>query len=314
MLRSPRIGITTSSFGKEAPALLDDVRRAGFEVILNPTGRTMTGPELIAFLDGCPGVIAGTEKYDCAVFDALPDLRVISRVGAGIDGVDLVAARDRGIEVHATPDGPTQAVAELTLGLILALARGLLPSHQAIVAGYWDKKMGVLLEELTIGLVGLGRIGRRVTELLTPFHPRLVGCDLQPDRAWAERQGLEVVLLDTLLAQSDLVTLHVPYSPELHHLIGREAMARMKARSWLVNASRGGLVDEAALLAALESGHLAGAALDTFEKEPYSGPLRHTERVMLTPHIGAYARAARVKMERNAVTHLLTALGAGSVR
>ena len=168
--------------------------------------------------------------------------------------------------------------------------------------------MGSLVSELTIGILGLGRIGKRVATILRAFEATVIACDVQPDRAWAAGQGVAFKTREALLKESDVLCLHVPYVPALHHLIGRREFAMMKSGSYLINTSRGGLVDEEELYRALQSGHLAGAALDTFEREPYTGPLRELDNVILTPHMGSYARAARTQMERQAVEYLVDEL------
>jgi D-3-phosphoglycerate dehydrogenase len=164
------------------------------------------------------------------------------------------------------------------------------------------------LRELTIGIIGLGRIGKRVGTLLKGFNASVLGYDVQPDREWAAAQGVQLVGREQILKESDVLSLHIPYEKRLHHLIGRKELELMKSQSYLVNTSRGGLVDEEALYLALRSGRLAGAAIDTFEQEPYEGLLRELENVILTPHIGSYARAGRIKMERESVENILAKL------
>ena len=300
--------IATSTFGALDAQPLERLRRAGITVRTNALGRTLRSEELIAQAQGCAGIIAGTERYDRTVLEHLPQLRVISRVGSGVDGIDHEAARARGIVVASTPDAVSPAVAELTVGLLLDLIRAISASSTQVRRGRWEKRMGRLVGELTIGLVGLGRIGQRVAVLLGGFGARLIGCDTRPDPAWAKEHGLVLKDRDALLASCDVVSLHVPYEPSLHHTIGARELGFMPRGSFLINTSRGGLVDEAALAQALASGHLAGAALDTFEQEPYEGPLRGMDQAILTPHIGSYARQARLEMERQAVDHLLAAL------
>ncbi|MBI4342269.1 MAG: phosphoglycerate dehydrogenase [Candidatus Omnitrophica bacterium] len=300
--------IATSTFGALDPQPLERLRRAGMTVRTNTLGRSLRPEELIAQAQGCAGIIAGIERYDQTVLEHLPQLRVISRVGAGVDGIDHEAARARGIVVASTPDAVSPAVAELTVGLLLDLIRAISASDAQVRRGRWEKRMGRLASELTVGLIGLGRIGRRVAALLGEFGARVIGCDVRPDPAWAKEHGVALRERDALLAESDVVTLHVPYEPLLHHAIGARELGLMKRGSFLINTSRGGLVDETALAQALASGHLAGAALDVFEQEPYEGPLCGMDQVILTPHIGSYARQARIEMERQAVEHLLVAL------
>jgi len=300
--------IATSSFGKHSAEPLDLLKSNGLDIKTNPLERPLTEEEVVRLAGGCVGIIAGTEPYSESNLSRLPQLKTISRCGVGLDGIDLDTTRKMGISVTYTPEAPTQAVAELTLGLILGLVRHIGSSNVQIKKGAWKKQMGRLLEELCIGVIGLGRIGRRVAGLLRGLDVRVIGCDIQPDHSWAHRNGVGIVGKEEVLRESDVLCLHLPYSKEAHHLIGENEMKIMKAGSFLVNASRGGLVDEDALYYALKSGQLAGAALDTFEREPYEGPLRELENVILTPHIGSYARAGRIKMEIEAAQNLLREL------
>ena len=304
-----RVAISTSSFGVADTAPLEKLERAGAEVRANPNGRKLTEEEAIELLGDADGLIAGTEPLTRRVLEARRGLRAISRVGVGTDNVDLAAAQELGVEVSTTPDAVTDAAAELTVGGILTLLRQVHLMHAELSAGRWSRRMGELLTGKTVGIVGFGRIGRRVSQLLRPFGVTLLAHDVDPAAvAAAEVEG---VPLDELLARSDVVTLHVkPASPVT--IVGRREIELMRPGSYLVNVARGGLLDEAALAAALAAGHLAGAYLDTFDAEPYEGPLRHRDDVLLTPHAGSYARQARARMEMEAVDNLLEALGAGS--
>ena len=306
--------ITTSSFGTPEALPKDRLRQEGFHVQENPWRRTLTEAEVSALLrqHRPVGVIAGLEPLTAVVLrEAASHLRVISRCGVGLDNVDVAVATQLGIAVYNTPEALTQAVAELTVGLILDLVRGITASDRQIRAGRWQKSTGFLLHELTVGIVGLGRIGKRVGALLRAFDAGVIGSDLAPDAVWALQHDVRLMGADELLRQADVVTLHVPGAADGRPpLIGARELGLMKQGSYLINTSRGGLVDEAALVAALTAGRLAGAAVDTFAREPYDGPLRQAARAVLTPHIGSYARAARIRMERDAVDNLLRGLRA----
>jgi D-3-phosphoglycerate dehydrogenase len=211
-----------------------------------------------------------------------------------------------GIVVRNTPEALTDAVAELTLGGLLSVLRQIGRMDRDMHAGAWERQMGGLLRGRTVGIVGLGRIGRRLAELLHPFEVRIIASDRAPDAGVAAHLGVTYVELDELLAESDVVTLHMPGMDE--PLIGERELALMKPGAILINASRGGLVDEAALHAAITEDRLAGAYLDTFATEPYDGPLRDLPTVLLTPHAGSYAAEARERMETEAVQNLVDAL------
>lgn len=303
-----KVLISTTLFGQYDPGPLEELRRVGLEPILNPLGRTLRNGEVLQYADGCPGIIAGTEKYSAEVLSKLSDLKVISRCGAGLDGIDLEAAKELGVTVAFTPYGPTQAVAELTVGLILNLIRHVQVSNAQMKEGVWQKQMGFLVSELTTGIMGLGKIGKRVATLLKAFDATVIGSDIKPDREWAAAHAVTLRNPMEILRESDILCVHLPYEKDLHHMIGRNELAMMKRGSYLVNTSRGGLIDEDALYQGLKSGHLSGAALDTFEREPYAGALRELDNVILTPHIGSYARAGRIRMEREAVENLIIEL------
>jgi D-3-phosphoglycerate dehydrogenase len=298
------VAISTSSFGKESAAPLERLRAAGFDVRPNPHGRTLTTDEARAHLAGVIGLVAGTEKLTGELLRGLPELKAIARVGTGIDNVDLVAAKELGIAVSNTPDAHVDAVAELTLAGLLGLLRGVPSSDASIRGGGFAKPMGRLLRGKTVGFVGFGKVARTLARLLAPWGTTLVATDPVP----VDSDGVRFVALDDLLAASDVVSLHLPYTKAVHHLIGAPQLARMRDDAILVNTSRGGLVDEAALVAHLAVRPKAGAYLDCFEKEPYSGPLATLPNVVLTAHVGSYAREARIRMESEAVDNLLGAL------
>ena len=304
--------ITTSSFGAQDAEPKRLLRASGLAVQENPFRRTLTEPEVAALLRAHRpvGVIAGVEPLTSAVLEAAAGhLKVISRCGAGLDNVDLRKAAELGIAVHHTPEAPSQAVAELALGCMVNLIRELPQADRRLRAGIWSKPMGFLLGELVVGIVGLGRIGKRVAALVRAFGAEVIATDPVWDAAWAREHEVAQAALPELLPQADLVTLHAsPPLSEAAPLIGRAELARMKRGAYLINVSRGGLVDECALHEALRSGHLKGAALDTFAREPYDGPLRELENTLLTPHLGSYARAARTRMEREAAQNLLRGL------
>lgn len=302
--------ITTSSFGDMDDTPLGLLRQAGFTPVLNPHGRKLTEAEAVVLVaEHRPvGILAGVEPLTRAVMAAGSGLQAIARCGIGMENVDRDAAEELGIVVTNTPDAPTQAVAEITLGAMLCLVRGIARSSAAIHAGRWERPMGALLARQTVGLLGLGRIGARLATLLAPFGCRILG----HDPLVAGLPGVVSVDLQTLAAQSDIVSLHVPYLPATHHIVDEALLRSMKPGAFLVNYARGGLVDEAALDRALAEGRLGGAALDCFEQEPYSGPLCRHPNVVLTGHIGSYAREGRVIQETQAVENLLRSLGKGT--
>ena len=304
--------ITTSSFGAKDTAALAALRDAGYEAVLNPFARTLTEAEITALLaEHRPvGLIAGLEPLtDQVMQGAVAHLQVISRCGTGLDNVDLDAAKRLGIAVLNTPAAPAEAVAELSLGLILALIRNIAAHDQIVHAGAWKKRMGLLLSEITVGIVGLGRVGKRVAAMLRPLGSRVIATDVLPDHDWIAAHGVSLMTLPQVLAAADVVSLHLPYaSGDLFRLMNAERIATMKPGSYLLNTSRGALIDEQAVADALKSGHLAGAAIDTFETEPYTGLLLQAPNLILSPHAGSYARATRNRMELEAAQNLIKGL------
>lgn len=302
-----RILITTSSFGKLDPTPLELLQDNGLDIVLNPYGRKLTEDEVFGLLEEHRpiGMVAGVEPLTRKVLEQAEGLKVISRCGIGMDSVDLDAAAEMGIAVTNTPDAPTMPVAELTLGLILGLLRQLHISDASIRSGGWERPMGNLLYGKTVGVIGCGRIGRWLGRLLQPFECTLLGYD--PYQTTSDM--FQLIALDELLANADIMSLHLPYTEENHHLIGGEQLQQMKQSAILINASRGGLVDEDALCKVLKLGLLAGAALDCFEQEPYVGDLAQLDNVLLTGHIGSYAEEGRAIMEQQAAENLISCLG-----
>ena len=296
--------ISTSSFNLANFAQLENLKTAGIEVKLNPFEARLTEDQVIELLGtNTIGLIAGLEPLTKNVLQSAKSLKVIARVGTGLDSVDLAAAKQLGISVLNTPDAPTRAVAELTVAHILGLLRHLSKADRQIRSGAWKGLMGSLLETKTVGLVGFGRIGKRVATLLSAFGASVIISDAQVKAS--DFQNLE---LDELCAKADILSLHLPYNESTHHIINEKRINLMKKGSYIVNISRGGLIDETMLLGALKSGHIAGAALDCFEQEPYEGELRNLENVQITAHMGSYARETRDLMEQEASNLLVNAL------
>lgn len=308
-----RLVISTSSFDLSTNPSVQRLIGAGMQIAQNVHGRKLTEDEAIALIGTeTVGMIAGIEPLTERVLGSAKSLKVISRCGTGIDNVDLDAARRYGITVLNTPEAPAQAVAELTMGLMLALLRQIHQTDRRLRDGEWPRTQGRLLAAQCVGIVGLGRVGRRVAQACQAFGAEILAHDSYVTEA---PPGVKLIPLDELLAKADIVSLHLTYDTRTHHLINREALARMKPGAVLINTARGGLIDESALLDALTSGQLEGVALDVFEQEPYRGPLLTCENAVLTSHIGSLAREARHRMEIEAAENLLLGLcNAGILR
>ncbi len=295
-----KILLGTSSFGKKDPSPIQYMTDRGYEVIPNPHGRKLTKPELMELLAGVDGLLAGLETIDREVL-ASSTLRAVSRCGSGISNVDVDACKELGIAFSFTPFGPTQAVAELTVGMILSLLRQSFAMHASLSQGKWDKRVGFQLKGKTVCIVGYGRIGQCTAGLLQAFNVDIIAVD-----PFAEASaGLRVMELHDALPISDLVILHLA-GEDL--IMGAPEFALMKEGAYLCNAARGKNVDEAALFAAFNSEKLAGAWLDSFSTEPYIGPLCGHPKVLMTPHVGSYTAEGRRDMEMEAARNMVTDL------
>ena len=276
-------------------ALLESV---GVEYQINPLGRRLKADELAEMIGGIDLLIAGTEPITEAVLARADRLKIISRIGIGLDSVDLLAAERRGIKVSYTPDAPAPAVAELTIGLMRSAVRFLHMANTRMHAGEWHRYFGRRLSECTVGIVGVGRIGSRVLTHLEGFRPRrILANDLAPKTDIASSLPIEWVEKDQLYRESDIVSLHLPLSAQTRHLIRRAELMAMKSDAILVNTARGGIVHEGDLAAVLGAGHLGAAAVDVFEEEPYKGELTAIDRCLLTSHMGSMSIDCRTKME-----------------
>ena len=296
---------TTSTFAKDCSAVIEPLQSAGMSLVLNPYERTLSQSELNELLEKYHpvGLLAGTEKIDRATLEMSNGyLRVISRVGVGWDNIDREAAEELNIRVCRTEGVLVDAVAELTLGLILSALRHICLHDHLLKEGKWQKQMGSLLKDKTIGIIGFGAIGRRVGELAKAFGCAVIFNDAeQVNVDWADS-----VTLSELLARAHIITIHASGTTKI---IDHEMLTTLGNRDVvIVNTARGNLIDEEALYQGLLDARVGYACLDVFESEPYEGPLRKLTNVILTPHIGSYAREARQQMERVAVEQLLAGL------
>jgi D-3-phosphoglycerate dehydrogenase len=297
-----------SSFGQIDSKPFDLLRDNGYEIINNPYGRKLAEDEVITLAKDCIGIVAGVEPLTEKVMDALHNLKCISRVGVGMDNVDLAYAKQKGIIVVNTPDGPTRSVAELTLAMTLTLLRRIPQAHIAMKNKQWKKQTGNLIFNKTIGVIGLGRIGRLVAELFRGIGNPVIGYDIIKNEAWANQFNVQLVDFTTLLRTSDIITLHVPGNVDKTPVIGEDEMAVIKKGAFIINIARGDVMDERVLYEALKTRKLSGAAVDVFSREPYDGPLCELDNVVLTPHLGSYAEEGKLLMEIDAVKNLIEVL------
>jgi D-3-phosphoglycerate dehydrogenase len=305
----PRVLITTTFLvpGDEVDARL---RTAGYEVLHSPDLSRLADSEQSRLLATTDAVIAGTSEFTAALMDRAPRLKVIARTGVGYDNVDVGAASERDIVVCTTPGANRQSVAEHVFTLMLACARALPADLDAVRDGHWPQRTGRELHASTLGIVGLGTIGKSVAAIAKAFGMNVLAHDPSLDEAFAEANNVESVDLSILLRRSDFVTLHLFLDDSTRHLIDARALARMKCDAYLINTSRGGVVDEAALADAVRNGRLAGAALDVFETEPLpiDSPLRQEPAILTTGHIAGATREARSRSGQVAATCVIEAL------
>ncbi len=266
------------------------LKAAGFEIVCNDTGRRLSFEEQHEMIKDAFGIVAGSEKYDAKMLEGCDKLKVVIRFGVGLDNFDLDCFREKGIKVGVIANH--NAVAEYTLALMLAALKDLCYQDSVIKAGGWERRPIRELGAMTVGLVGFGRIGRRTAELLKGFGCPILVCDPYADPKTAEAYGVKLVSFEQLMKESDIVSLHLPGTPENRHLINGESLKLMKPGAFLINAARGMLADEDALAKALESKALSFAALDVFEHEPLpeDSPLRKLENTVLSPHDAALTR------------------------
>lgn len=300
-----KVGITPSSFAQGDASPLEALRAAGVEVIENPYQRRLTEDEAFDYLADKDGLIAGLEPLTRNVLGNAKSLKAIARVGIGLDNVDMDAARDLGMKVSNTPDGPTDAVAELTVAMALTLGRDVLEINREMHQGRWYKKLGSALSEQTVLFIGYGRIGRKTASLMRAFGARILVVDPALEQAKLPG-GEQLVELDDGLAQADVISLHANCA---RPILDAEKFAKCKPGVILLNSARGELVDEAALINALESEIVAAGWFDAFWQEPYQGRLLAFDNMVLTPHVGTYTGQCRLTMEMDAVRNLLKDLG-----
>lgn len=300
--------VTARSYGVHDAGLRDDLERAVREVRYRPG--PLGSAELTGLVADADGLLAGLDEIDAAVFARAPRLRVVARYGVGTDRVDLEAAARYGVTVTVTPGANANAVAEMTIALLLAAVRHLGSARDRVAAGEWPTLTGGELAGRTLGLVGLGRIGTLVASKARALGLRVVAYDAFLTEEEAAARGAELVGLDVLAGESDAVSLHAPLSEATRGIVDRGLVERMKPGAVLVNTARGELVDEDALLWGLDHGPLGGAALDVLANEPPppDHPLLGRPDVLVTPHIGAHTPEAETAMGRTALDDLLAVL------
>lgn len=294
----PKVLITTVPFAERNRLPLDLLERAGIEYCINPLGRKLKEQELAEMVGDFDVLIAGTEQITDFVMSRANRLKLISRVGIGLDSVDLSAAKKRSIQVSYTPDAPAPAVTELTVGLILSLLRSVHVANYKMHQGDWHRYFGRRISEVTLGIIGAGRIGLRVMVAMRALGAaRILVNDINPDNRFLAEQSCEQVSKEDIYRHADVITLHVPLTAHTKNMIRHEQLMQMKPDAMVINTSRGGIINEHDLAQVMLDGHLSGAAVDVFETEPYMGELAKIERCLLTSHMGSMSVDCRSRME-----------------
>ncbi len=300
------LAITTSGFDMANP-LLVKFEENGWNVVRNPYGRKMTEDEVLDLLlsNAVEAMVAGVEPLTREVFAQNPQLRMISRCGSGFDSIDLEAATEADLSLYRTPDAPAEAVAELTISLAIAVLRRVGEADRLIRSGEWHALMGRSYGRSRIGIAGLGHVGSRVAAV-----SRVLGAEVgYTDSCVDNDEYLRFDDIEALAEWADVLTIHLPRDESTHHTVNADVLTALGHEGVVVNTARGGLIDEEALYTSLTEGRIAGAALDVYETEPYSGPLATLPNVMLTCHMGSYARQVRSAMESEALQNALDHLG-----
>lgn len=294
----PTTLITTPTFARHSARPWQILDEAGAGPFRPRADAALPTAELLTHAAGADALIVGMDTITAEVLDAAPRLKVIAKHGVGVDTIDMAAAHARGIPVVCAPGSNSRAVAEYSFGLLLSAARSLTASHTAVESGGWPKFFGPELHGRTLGIIGFGRIGRLLAGYAQAFGMRVLAHDPYVTDDDVRAHGAEPAALDELLARADAVSLHSPPDPSGTPLLNRARLAAMRPGAILVNAARGGLVDESALAALLHSGHLGAAALDAFSTEPLPAdhPLREAPRSLLTSHMAACTPEANQAM------------------
>lgn len=302
-----RIVVASRSFSRN-PVLRAELTARYPDVTFSASSSVLEGEELVSLLRGHERVIVGLDRIDEAVLAQVPEIRVISKYGVGLDGLDLEAIARHGVKLGWMGGVNRRSVAELTVAFAIALLHRVPESITTLRQGIWQPLVGRQLTGRTVGIIGCGFVGQDLVRLLAPYECRVLAHDIRDYPEFYAAHSVEPVPFDRLLAESDIVTLHVPLDASTRGFIGSAELARMRKGTLLINAARGGLVDEAALEEALSSGHLAGAACDVFQREPDANPRLLALPIFLgTPHIGGSSEEAQLAMGRAAIEGLESA-------
>jgi len=300
-----KIFVSTHPFSSTSKIPMQLIKKNEIELSLNEHGRKITTEELSQDLKDAEVLVAGTEKITEEVFKNAPNLKLISRVGIGLDGIDFDLCKQYGVRVAYTPDAPTMAVAELCVGMILDLARKITDTNTNIKNGIWNRYMGTLLYGKTVAILGMGRIGKSLIHLLSSFNVKFLVHDIEPDLAFGRLYNVEFVSKEEALSRSDIVSINIPLKKDTKDYITLSELKQMKKHSIIINTARGGIINEDDLYTALKENIISAAAVDVFEVEPYTGKLTEFNNCLITCHMGASTIDSRTDMEVQAIEEVI---------
>jgi len=304
-----KILITPRSFTSTSKKPLEMLEEKGYEIIKNETGKPLNEKEMLILIKDADGIIIGIDKLNVEIIRQTYNLKVISKYGVGVDNIDIKAATEQGIVVTNTPTANIDAVADITFALMLALARRIPEANRETKAGNWKKFIGTSVWRKKLGVIGLGKIGRQVVKRARGFEMEILCYDIIQDEEFARQFGVRYVDLETLLKESDYITIHTPLNDATRDMIGYKELEMINENAFLINTSRGGIIDEKALYDALKNNKIKGAALDAYEKEPpENSPLVELENIIMTSHNGAYTKEAINNMGIQAAQNLVDVL------
>jgi len=304
-----KILITPRSFASFSDKSLKMLAERNYKIERNNTGRPYEKEEMLKLIKDIDGIIIGIDELSAVIIGKANKLKVISKYGTGLDNIDIDVATNKKIIVTNTPTANVDAVADFAFGLILSLARRIPEADKKTKSGKWGKIIGKSVWEKTIGIIGLGKIGKQVAKRAKGFDMNILAFDIVKDKKSAKKYGIKYVKLEKLLRKSDYITIHIPLNYATRNMISYEELEKIKESAFLINTSRGGIVDEKALYDALKNNKLRGAALDVYKNEPLrESPLTELDNVIMTPHISAYTEEAIENMSIQAAQNLIDVL------
>ena len=303
-----KVLISITSFSELDSKAREMLEENNIESTSNKENIKLTESKLLDLVSECDAIIAGTEKISEKVISSGKKLKIISRVGIGVDNIDLLSAKKNNVKVSYTPDVPAPYLAEMTIGIMLTMLRNLHISNLNMHRGIWSRYFGRSISNSTIGIIGYGRIGKNITNKIQSLTPKkILIYDILSDIDLNEK-NLEWASLDRIFKECDLISIHLPLNSSTYNLIKKEDLLKMKSNAIIINNSRGGIINEESLYDVLKSGHLSGAAIDVFENEPYTGKLLEIDNCLLTAHMGSMSVECRSEMEIQAVEDVIRCL------